>query len=515
MLNKSKSVDTLLQENKQLRMELAEANNTLHAIKNGEVDAFLVSNKLDDQVFILKGADHIYRVILEEIKEGYATIASDGTILFCNKNFSEIVKTPLNRVIGLSIYSFLKPRDGEALSSVLADHIGTFKAECSLKTGDIFCTPVVISASNITIDGDKITCLLVTDLTDQRRMERFAQIVFNQTKEPVIACDRDGCIIQANPAAGRMFGDQLVGKDFDKALSLFLERDGKRLSLKHLLDSKLQCGVEVTYERDDRSKLYLLINAGRYNTEEDSIIGCIVTITDITYQRQLDTERTQYDRLNLIGELAAGIGHEVRNPLTTVRGYLQMVQLNSKYNSHQEQLSTMIEELDRANSIITEFLSLAKNNHAELIPGNLNGTIHALFPLLQADAFRLGHEVQTDIGDIPAICYDDKEIRQLILNLVRNGMEAMEPGGIITIETYLEDDKIILAVKDTGPGIPKEVLSKLGTPFVTTKEFGTGLGLSICYRIAARHDAKIEISTSSEGTNFFVKFKAYNKQSSH
>lgn len=110
------------------------------------------------------------------------------------------------------------------------------------------------------------------------------------------------------------------------------------------------------------------------------------------------------------------------------------------------------------------------------------------------------------IGDIDAIYYNDKEIRQLILNLVRNGLEAMDSAGIITLKTYTEDDKTILAVQDTGTGIPKEVLDKLGTPFVTTKTAGTGLGLSICYRIAERHGAKIEVTTSSEGTTFFVKF---------
>lgn len=306
-----------------------------------------------------------------------------------------------------------------------------------------------------------------------------------------------------------LFGTQLIGSHFNRAIPLVLEYDGTRFDLQQALDST--CGIEVIYECQDESKLYLVINAGRFDIEDDhSNIGCVVTLTDITYQRQLDSERAYFDRFNLIGEMAAGIGHEVRNPLTTVRGYLQMFLRKKQYAAHQEQFETMIEELDRANSIITEFLSLAKNKRIELLPGHLNATIQALFPLLQADAFRLGHEIRIDISNIPVFSYDDKEIRQLILNLVRNGMEAMHDSGIITIGTYQDEDEIVLSVQDTGGGIPKEVLHKLGTPFVTTKESGTGLGISICYRIAERHHAKIEIDTSPEGTKFLVKFKQKN-----
>jgi len=507
MSNKCQQVDALLQEIKQLRRELAEANSTLNAIKHGEVDALLISNNLGDQVFVLKGADHIYRVIVEEMQEGYATIASDGTILFCNKNFADIIKTPLERIIGLSIYGLLKPLDEEAFACFLSSRKESFKAECSFKTGDRLYAPVIISASNITIEGDTITCLVITDLTEQRRSQRFMKMIFNQTKEPVIVCDRYGRIIQINPSSVSMLGNQLIGNDFNVAIPMFLECDGTRFRLKQALDSNSSYGVEVRLVRCDGKKLNLIINAGRFDDEDDeSIIGCVVTLTDITSQRQLDVEMARIDRFNLIGEMAVGIGHEIRNPLTTVRGYLQLFQRNSKYADHREQFTTMIEELDRANLIITEFISLAKDKRVELKPGNLNDIIHALFPLLQAGAFHLGHEIQTDIGDIPTICYDDKEMRQLILNIVRNGLEAMPSKGVITIKTYATNDHLILEIRDTGTGVLSSVLDKLGTPFVTTKDNGIGLGLPICYRIAERHNAKIEIETSPIGTAVIVKF---------
>jgi len=229
-------------------------------------------------------------------------------------------------------------------------------------------------------------------------------------------------------------------------------------------------------------------------------------INDITDRKLIEAKMAQLDRLNAIGEVAAGIGHEVRNPMTTVRGYLQLYQKKEEFADYYDHFGTMIGELDRANSIITEFLSLAKNKSLEKRQGNLNNVIQALFPILQAETFQKGHQLQAQSGEIPDSVFDEKEIRQLIINMVRNGLEAMEGSGLVTISTYFENDNIILAIQDTGSGIPAEVLDKLGTPFVTTKDHGTGLGLSICYRIAARHGAGIEVHTGTAGTTFTIIF---------
>jgi signal transduction histidine kinase len=227
---------------------------------------------------------------------------------------------------------------------------------------------------------------------------------------------------------------------------------------------------------------------------------------NITDKKKLENEIARLDRLNIVGEMAASIGHEIRNPLTTVRGYLQMFGMKDKYAEHKEQFNTMIEELDRANLIITEFLSLAKNKVINFQHANMNEIIHALLPLLQADALHRGKEIKVELGDIPALDLDKKEIRQLLMNLVRNAEEAMLTNGTIIIKTGLDNGQVVLSVQDSGHGIPKDFLDKLGTPFFTTKDTGTGLGLPVCYRIAERHHAKIEVKTGKKGTTFFVKF---------
>jgi PAS domain S-box-containing protein len=234
---------------------------------------------------------------------------------------------------------------------------------------------------------------------------------------------------------------------------------------------------------------------------------CVLSIlTDITDIRQMEIEMTRLDRLNLVGEMAASIGHEIRNPMTTVRGYLQLLQENENYRQEVESFDLMIEELDRANSIITEYLSLAKNKMVELMPNNLNAIISKLLPLIQAKAITRDQYIILELDDLPDLLLDTKEICQLILNLVNNGTESMPSVGYVTIRTFVEEEKVVLAVQDQGHGIDHNLLEKLGTPFFTTKDQGTGLGLAVCYRIAARHNAKIDIETSSSGTTFFVRF---------
>lgn len=182
------------------------------------------------------------------------------------------------------------------------------------------------------------------------------------------------------------------------------------------------------------------------------------------------------ERLNLVGEMAASIGHEVRNPLTTVRGYLQFFENKSGFAQYKDAVKLMIEELDRANSIITEFLSLAKNKRIDLRPDNLNKVLLAIRPMLEADAIRTGHDIEFDLQAIPDIQIDENEIRQLVINLVRNGLEAMSKSGRIIVRTAFAGDAVWLVVADSGIGIPPEVLEKLGTPFMTTKDTGSGLG---------------------------------------
>lgn len=228
---------------------------------------------------------------------------------------------------------------------------------------------------------------------------------------------------------------------------------------------------------------------------------------DITERKRFEKEMARLEQLNLIGEMAASIGHEVRNPMTTVRGYLQMLGEKDDWRKYKSQIDIMIEELDRANSIITEFLALAKNKRVKLEKNSLNSIILALAPLIKANAIVKNIGIKIELGKVSQVLLDEKEIRQVILNLTCNSIEAMGPGGRLTIKTLQDNTDVVLIVKDQGPGIPPELMDKIGTPFFSTKENGTGMGLAVCYSIAARHNAKIEAASSTDGTTFSVRFQ--------
>ena len=229
-------------------------------------------------------------------------------------------------------------------------------------------------------------------------------------------------------------------------------------------------------------------------------------LIDITDRKNADREFARLERLNMVGEMAAGIAHEVRNPLTTVRGFLQLLLSKENTQTYHEFYELMIEELDRANLIITDFLSLARDKSADFKLINISKIARSLSPLLSADAINQNKEVCFELEQVADIQGNEGEIRQLLLNLARNGLEAMQGGSTLTIQTFEIDNDIFLRVCDQGGGIDPFILEKLGTPFLTTKEEGTGLGVAICQSIATHHNAVLNFESNSTGTTVTVKF---------
>jgi len=237
-------------------------------------------------------------------------------------------------------------------------------------------------------------------------------------------------------------------------------------------------------------------------------VGILEMNKDITDQKNMENEMVRLDRLKLIGQMAAGIAHEIRNPMTTVRGFLQLLSVKEYNARYKDYYMLMLSEMDRANEILNEYLLVASLKTPDFKFQDLNKILNSLQPLLQADASKLGKKIVFTMNEIPMILLNDSEIRQLILNLCRNGLEAMVNGGeTLWITTACKGEEVVLSVQDEGAGIPQEMMEKLGTPFLTTKDNGTGLGLVVCYGIVTRHGATIEVSSSSEGTVFLIKFK--------
>nr|WP_272495712.1 ATP-binding protein [Bacillus pinisoli] len=234
--------------------------------------------------------------------------------------------------------------------------------------------------------------------------------------------------------------------------------------------------------------------------------GLLCIFSDITSIKEKEKEERYFDKLKLIGEMAAGVAHEVRNPMTTVKGFLQIMSKDRNLENYDSHVKLMIEEIDRVNNIIGEFLSLAKNRARIVKNSSINQLITSIYPLLETRALKEGKIIKLELGNITNIMVDQNEIRQLLLNMINNSLDAMGEGKSVSVITYKEEGAVILCIKDEGSGIPDNLIHDIPNPFVTSKENGTGLGLSICYSIAQRNNAKIDFNTSDDGTTFNIRF---------
>ncbi len=367
-------------------------------------------------------------------------------------------------------------------------------------------TPIFDSSNQLV---GAIEC--IRDLSDRREEEeeflRISKAVEN-AGDAILMTDKRGInVTYYNRAFYELFGYTAEEiNNLGGAPLLFSGLEDAKKVHQAIREGHYWSGELEMRTRDGRI-VQVFVRGDVVRNEEGKNIGMFGICTDVTEKKQLEKELSRLDRMNLIGEMAAGIAHEIRNPMTTVRGFLQLLNNKPELLPHEEYFKLMIDELDRANLIITEFLTLGNNKPLDLQLESLNNLITNLLPLIMTDAMLHDKNVNLELGEIRHLRFDQKEMRQLILNLARNGLEAMGAGGSLTIKTYMEQQEVILAVQDQGPGIKPALLEKLGTPFFTTKETGTGLGLAICYSIASRHDAAIKVETGPWGTVFLVGFK--------
>lgn len=256
------------------------------------------------------------------------------------------------------------------------------------------------------------------------------------------------------------------------------------------------------------NRKYLVRTASMRNQETGEIVGAVGMAHDITELSQLRAEMGNMERLSLVGQMAASITHEIRNPMAVVRGFIQLMQRKSPEHLN-DYYAIVMEELDRANMIINDFLSLAQNRIVEKEFMHLHDIISNISPLLWADANMRGQEIHLQLADdVPKLLINSKEMKQLLLNLARNGMESMEQKGLLTIETRVNEGAVELLVHDNGPGISVAVQERMFEPFYTTKAKGTGLGLPLCLSIVERHGGVIRIESEVGcGTTFIVSFQ--------
>lgn len=515
-----------------------------------------VNKKLDQTTLDLQRTEALAKVISETLIDTIVTFNGQGSILSVNSAVKTMFGYHPDELVGQPIGNlFLKVKGDNRNSSpylffsLINSCLGSVIESVALRKDESHF-PADIQIGETAVDGHPIFVCTIRDVTERKLMEEVKKKQFNQmenmvkdrTLELLLANERlqieieerkkitdylfvsqerfrkifesSPCLVAIISLKDKTYLDvntswiNITGYSYDELihqkinfLDFIDEPDGNYLHLGQHIRSK-----KIHYKTKHGE-----IRAGLLSTEIIDVQPepCILfVLTDYTERILMEREMSRLDRLNLIGEMAAGIAHEIRNPMTTVSGFLQVARSNSE-GLPKEIVDLMLEELSRANSIITEFLNLAKNKVSDKKIQDLNTIIEALFPLIQAEALRSRKQAVLDLHDCPNISVDEKEIRQLILNIVLNGLDSMSSGGQLTIKTYAEEQAVILEIKDQGIGISSEILEKIGTPFFTTKENGTGLGLAICYSVAERHQADIDIETGDAGSTFSIRFKPF------
>lgn len=263
-------------------------------------------------------------------------------------------------------------------------------------------------------------------------------------------------------------------------------------------------GQKVTFEMDINDiSLFFALKPKISDGKVTEIIG---SATDISKLKQMEEMVRSTEKLGVLGELAAGIAHEVRNPLTTLKGFLQLIQ-NDTDRQNQVYIKLMLEEVDRIEQITNEFMAVAKPQALLFNPENIISIIYQVVALLQPQALLHGVEITVkENGTIKPVFCEKNQLKQVFINLIKNAFEAMPNGGTLEI-TITEQDQnwIDIEFVDNGCGIPEEALKKLGEPFFTMKEKGNGLGLMMCKKIIEQHHGKIHVtSTISKGSSFKI-----------
>jgi two-component system sensor kinase FixL len=444
-----KTQKQLVAENKDLRAWLREAEETLRAISSGDVDAIVVPGEGGEQLFTLKGADRSYRTLIEDMSEGALTLTMDGVILYANRRVAEMLKTPLEKVIGSTIHTWIAPDSQQILQSLLRKGVDEKRREeLAFAASDGTLVPVYLSVSNLLINGMPDSfCLVATDLTEQKR------------SEAIVASEK------------------LVRE-------LLSASSQSRLALLSIVEDQKQ--AEAALE-DTNRKLETTLNQLSATTQQ----------------------LWQASKLATMGELVASIAHELNNPLATVglRAETLLMQIPED-DQKRHSLEVITQEVDRMAALVSNLLQFSHRSHRQVSTVDLREEVANTVEFVHYHLQTRKTEVVRDFANpLPTIQADRQQLRQLFLNLLTNASDAMPEGGKLTVRgasSVLGDaEAVAVEFADTGEGISAESLEKIWDPFFTTKPEGkgTGLGLAICRRIVEEHGGTISIqSQAGHGT---------------
>jgi two-component system, sporulation sensor kinase E len=335
--------------------------------------------------------------------------------------------------------------------------------------------------------------------------EKKFRRIFEDSMDGLILWNEKYQIVDINCSAVRIFDlpkEKLLGRSL---LDFFSSIEDKKQEIINHIE-------QVTTNGKKHSSMVIKWHDGSikhfdYSTKSEIIDGLNLTvIIDVTEKAEMQEQLRKSDRLNIVGELAAGIAHEIRNPMTALKGFIQLLEPCIKAE-HPLYYDVITSELARIDSIINEFLILAKPQEIRFLEKDVCQIMRETIDLLSAQAVLYNVQFETHYEDNLSLLYcEPNQLKKVFINLIKNAIEVMSDGGIIKVSINAVDEQYLqVSIQDEGMGIPKEKINKLGEPFYTTKEKGTGLGLMVSYRIIEEHKGRIQVeSEEGVGTTFHL-----------
>jgi two-component system sensor histidine kinase HydH len=342
------------------------------------------------------------------------------------------------------------------------------------------------------------------------RVKAFAGLLISRLPVGIIATNQDGRIRTFNSTAEAMTGRSAESVRNGKPEVLLPSEVARFFVLQDQKEEMTDRNVILTGA--DNVQYALHVSSLPVYNQYSVFMGRVLIMYDLSELKKLEKEVQRHDRLVALGKMAAGVAHEVRNPLSSIKGFATLLGSKFKDGSQEhEAADLLVQEADRLNRSITELLNYARPTALRKKPVNLGDIVDSSLKLISSDAKALEVNILLDVEpDLPTISVDKDKINQILLNLYLNGLQAMEHSTFKKeLKVYVHRDAnagmLVIEVKDTGCGIPQEDLDKVLDPYYTTKPDGTGLGLALAYKIIDEHKGIIRFSSSEgEGTTVSV-----------
>ncbi|MDF2836624.1 MAG: sensor signal transduction histidine kinase [Paenibacillus sp.] len=348
---------------------------------------------------------------------------------------------------------------------------------------------------------------------ENRRMKEHLESFINHSYDAIHLMDLDGKVIQINRAFEQLFGyteAEAMGMRFPTVPDT--HRMEKRQMIGLLLAGKKLPAQETVRMTKSGEIIPVSVMVSPIRDSDGTIRAFASICRDMRSRNRMEELLRRSEKLTTVGQLAAGVAHEIRNPLTTLRGFLQLQQQSQKLN--QLHVNLMLSELDRINLIVGEFLILAKPQATKFVTKDVRNVMNDVLVFLDSEAHLHNIVFRTVITeDECRISCEENQLKQVFINLLKNAIEAMPGGGSVHISIQRKGDRIAISITDEGVGIPEEMISKIGDPFFTAKETGTGLGIMVSQRIITSHQGTLDIQSQvNVGTSVKVTLPALKKE---